>query len=125
MTLQPPLVCVDPGAPVVACVVCGAPVHTCERDEPIQVLGVNDYRCPVHPDGCEVGSGRWTCSSRCFETWSLLEDFEHAVVDSSIEADVREQLVQRAAEWRDEAPTLEPTAGELRSAAGLRIVPKT
>jgi len=61
------LECVDPTATVVKCAVCGKDVYTCERtDIPIDA-NYPDYRCPVHPDGCEISGGGWVCSEECFE----------------------------------------------------------
>jgi hypothetical protein len=55
--------CVNPDAAIELCVVCGAKIRTCERKKPIN----NDYRCPVHPDGCKLQRGGWVCSDKCWD----------------------------------------------------------
>lgn len=55
--------CVDPDAPIERCIVCRGPVHTCERSEPVN----NNYCCPEHPHGYEVGINKWVCSDKCGE----------------------------------------------------------
>jgi hypothetical protein len=59
--------CCDPNAKKIPCVACGKPVYTCERETSID----NDYRCPAHPDGCEISNNLWVCSEACFIAYKV------------------------------------------------------
>lgn len=55
--------CAQPKAPWVKCCICQKKTKTCERRRAIK----NDYRCPAHPDGAELASGKWVCSFACWD----------------------------------------------------------
>lgn len=55
--------CANPSAPVVKCANCKKRIKTCERKKPVR----NDYSCPAHPDGAELGDGIWVCSFECWD----------------------------------------------------------
>lgn len=57
------MTCCEPEAAVVACTNCGAEIKTCERKEEVH----GDYRCPEHPNGCELHDGRWACTEACYD----------------------------------------------------------